>query len=227
VKLLAIDTSSNACSVALQVAEDIRELHVVEPRAHTRILLPMVSELLAERGVELRDLDAVVLGNGPGSFIGMRIGASVAQGLCFGSGIPLVPVSSLAAIAMEVFSNYDHDHVTVAQDARMNEIYLASFRKGADAVPELVGEEMIVAVGKLEIADTPYAAAGAAWKHYPELLEANLENISALLPINVPRAKHLLPPGILAVRSGQAIAPEALTPAYLRMKVADKPAPVS
>ncbi|MCH8335592.1 MAG: tRNA (adenosine(37)-N6)-threonylcarbamoyltransferase complex dimerization subunit type 1 TsaB, partial [Proteobacteria bacterium] len=85
--LLAIDTSSNACSVAVQVGDENIEKHVVEPREHTKILVPMIEELLQEAGVVLSDLDAVVLGNGPGSFIGMRIGASVAQGICHGAGL--------------------------------------------------------------------------------------------------------------------------------------------
>lgn len=222
-KILAVDTSSNACSAALQLSDDITERHVVEPRAHTRILLPMISELLDEGGISIRDLDAIVLGNGPGSFIGMRIGASVVQGLCFGAGLPVAPVSSLAAIAMEAFADYSHNNIVVAQDARMNEIYLAHYRKGADGLPDVVGEESITAVGELTIADTSYAAAGGAWEHYPDLVEANQPNILAQLPISVPRARHLLPQGLSMIEAGQAIAPEMLTPAYLRMKVAEKP----
>ena len=85
--LLAIDTSSNACSVALQSGDDIAEKHVVEARAHTKILLPMITDLFQETGIMAAELDAVVLGNGPGSFIGMRIGASVAQGIAYGAGL--------------------------------------------------------------------------------------------------------------------------------------------
>ena len=222
-KILAVDTSSNACSAALQLSTDITERHVVEARAHTQILLPMITELLAEGGISIGDLDAIVLGNGPGSFIGMRIGASVVQGLCFAGGLPVVPVSSLAAIATEAFADYTHDNVVVAQDARMNEIYLAIFRKGASGLPDLIGEESITAVGELSIAATPYVTAGAAWERYPDLLGANQRNISAQLPIREPRARHLLPRGLSIIESGRAIAPEMLTPAYLRAKVAEKP----
>jgi tRNA threonylcarbamoyladenosine biosynthesis protein TsaB len=97
-KLLAIDTSSDACSVAVQAGDEVLETHVVEPREHTKILIPMIEELLQQADVVSSELDAVVLGNGPGSFIGMRIGASVAQGICYGAGLQIVPVSSLAAI---------------------------------------------------------------------------------------------------------------------------------
>ena len=122
--LLALDTSSNACSVALQVGDSIFEKHVVEPREHTKILVPMIEALLREADTRLSELDAVVLGNGPGSFIGMRIGASVAQGICHGAGKKIVPVSSLAAVAAEVICEHDAQNVLVAQDARMHEVYL-------------------------------------------------------------------------------------------------------
>ncbi len=95
-KLLAVDTSSLACSVALLVDETVSERHEEQAREHTRLLVPMMRELLHESGVHSEDLDAIVLGNGPGSFIGMRIAASVAQGLAFGSATKIAPVSSLA-----------------------------------------------------------------------------------------------------------------------------------
>ena len=128
--LLAIDTSSVACSVALQHEGKVSERHEEQAREHTRLLVPMIRELLQESSVELTDLDAIVLGNGPGSFIGMRIAASVAQGLAFGSGLNIVPVSSLAAIAAQVFREHDADEVVVTQDAHMSEVYLGIFRRG-------------------------------------------------------------------------------------------------
>ena len=90
-KLLALDTSSVACSVALQIGDDVVERHEEQPREHTRLLMPMIESLLADAGVVLSDLDAIVLGNGPGSFIGMRIAASVAQGLAFGAALANCP----------------------------------------------------------------------------------------------------------------------------------------
>ena len=92
--LLGIDTSSLACSVALQHGDDIIERHEEQAREHTRLLVPMIRAVLEEAGLSTAGLDAIVLGNGPGSFIGMRIAASVAQGLAHGAGIAIVPVSS-------------------------------------------------------------------------------------------------------------------------------------
>ena len=142
--LLAIDTSSNACSVAVARGADIIEKHVVEPREHTRILMPMIRECLQEAAIDVGDLDYVVLGNGPGSFIGMRIGASVAQGIAHASGAGMIPVSSLAAIAAEARERFDAEQVVVAQDARMGEVYLGRYRAGGTGLPEPLGDEIIV-----------------------------------------------------------------------------------
>jgi tRNA threonylcarbamoyladenosine biosynthesis protein TsaB len=222
-KLLAVDTSSNACSVALQIDGDVRERHVVEPRAHTRILMPMIEELLADGGVAIANLDAIVLGNGPGSFIGMRIGASVVQGLCFAADLPAVPVSSLLAIAAEAFDGSEHERIVVAQDARMNEVYLGCYVLGSRGLPELSGTESIVAVGELPISDGSCAAAGAAWARYPELAAANTRHISEQLSISVPRAAYLLPTARHSVEAGEMLAAELISPAYVRTKVAEKP----
>jgi tRNA threonylcarbamoyladenosine biosynthesis protein TsaB len=224
--LLAIDTSSDACSVALQVGENLSEQHVVEPREHTRILLPMIDKLLQDAGVELADLDAVVLGNGPGSFIGMRIGASVAQGICYGAGLEIVPVSSLAAIAAEAIETHGADRVLVAQDARMHEVYLGRFGRDADNLPLASGDEEIRRIGVFGDLDEKHVAAGGAWQKFPELLEENRKWISDVVEIGVPRARYLLATGARTFREGRAIPPDALLPSYIRVKVAEKPAAV-
>lgn len=220
-KLLAIDTTSNACSVAVGNGHAIYERHTVEARAHTTVLMPMIASILAEGGIAAGELDAVVLGNGPGSFIGMRIGASVAQGLCYAAGLDLIPVSSLAGIAAEAFAESDADEVLVAQDARMREIYIGHFRRGPGGLPIAASAERILPVGKLPIDAAPMLAAGGAWQKYPALLTANRALIQEMLPVIEPRARYLL--GI-ATEAGRPIAPEMLEPAYLRTRVASAPA---
>ncbi len=222
-KLLAIDTSSDACSVALRVDEHLAEQHVVGEREHTAILAPMIRQLLHDAGLALSDLDAVVLGNGPGSFIGMRIGASVAQGLCFGAGLKLVPVSSLAAVAAEVMDAHGAENVLIAQDARMHEVYVGRFRRAADGLPVPAGPEEIQPIGSLHGLEQTYVAAGGAWAKYPDLLAANRRRVSEVVAIDRPRARYVLACGARAWRDGAAMAPDALTPSYIRVKVADKP----
>ena len=193
-KLLAIETSSEACSVALQLGDRIAEQHRVEPREHTRILLPMIRQLLDDRGLRVQDLDAVVLGNGPGSFIGMRISASVAQGLCFGAGLPLVPVSSLAAVAAEVIATEHAAKVAVAQDARMHEVYFATFHADASGLPALEGGETIESVTRCDLLPgTGWIAAGGGWQRYPQMSAACAAAIARTSSIRHPRASSLLP----------------------------------
>ncbi len=226
-KLLALDTSSDACSVALQLDNTISETHVVEPKQHTRLLIPMIRDLLRDAGIDPGDLDAVVLGNGPGSFIGMRIGASVAQGLAFGSGLKIVPVSSMAAIAAEVMEIYSAAEVIVAQDARMNEAYLGIYRNNGEGIPTAVTDEMLQPIEKIDglaAANTSELfAAGKAWGKYPALLELNRSAISEIVDVQYPKARYLLGLGTRAWREGEAIEPENLAPAYIRTKVAEKP----
>jgi tRNA threonylcarbamoyladenosine biosynthesis protein TsaB len=223
VKLLALDTSSDACSVALRNGDDEFERHVVEPRQHSRILIPMIEELLQEAGVALTDLDALVLGNGPGSFIGMRIGAAVSQGICHGAGIRIVPVSSLAAIAAEVIELHGAEKVLVTQDARMNEVYLGRFHADAERLPVADGPETICGIGALGVPGGRYVAAGAGWHRYPELLAENEPLIAASVDCIYPHARGLLCLGARLLQSGQAIPPADLVPAYLRLKVAETP----
>ena len=222
-KLLAIETSSDACSVAVQVGGEIFEKHVVEPRAHTKVLVPMIEALLQDAGVALPDLDAVVLGNGPGSFIGMRIGASVAQGICHGLGLRIVPISSLAAIAAEVIEEHGADKVLVAQDARMREVYLGRFHADAGGLPVADDDEVICGIGPLNVPTGDYVAAGAGWTKYPDLLAQNSKLIAATTEVIFPRARYLLQPGSSSMQAGRAVAPAKLAPAYIRSKVAERP----
>jgi tRNA threonylcarbamoyladenosine biosynthesis protein TsaB len=227
--LLALDTSSNACSVALQCDERLFERHVVQAKEHTRLLIPMIEEVLLEGGATPRELDAIVLGNGPGSFIGMRIAASVAQGLAYGAGLGIVPVSSLAAIAAEAFHLTAAEYITVAQDAHMNEVYLASFRRGEGGVPVADGETTLQPVRRIE----PFAAvggqgvhvAGAGWQRYPQLLQLNEDGIAGIVDVQHPRASFLLGAGAALFRSGGTLPPDQLVPDYVRSKVASATGP--
>lgn len=229
-KLLALDTSSIACSVALQNAGRVLVRHAEQPREHTRLLMPMITAVLDEGSVGLADLDAIVLGNGPGSFIGMRIAASVAQGLAFAAGLKIVPVSSLAAVAAQVFAEHDADEVVVTQDAHMHEVYLGIFRAADNSVPEAKGHERLQSCAVIDELqspiDGPRLAAGSGWQRYPELLAANQERFTAVVDIWHPHANYLLPLGRAKLREGGAVSPQEVAPAYLRQKVAQKTARV-
>ncbi|HEX2139103.1 MAG TPA: tRNA (adenosine(37)-N6)-threonylcarbamoyltransferase complex dimerization subunit type 1 TsaB [Woeseiaceae bacterium] len=223
-KLLALDTSTAACSVALALGDATLERHEVQPKEHTRLLVPMIRELLARGGIAAEDLDAVVLGNGPGSFIGLRIGASVAQGICHAAGLELVAVSSLAAVAAEALQDSEATRVLVAQDAHMNEVYLGSYRRGEGDVPLAEGDIVLQSVAALEgltrgDSGNRYAA-GDGWRRYPDLLALNEHLFAGVAGVQWPRARYLLELGRRSYAAGEAIAPEALVPAYVRERVA-------
>jgi tRNA threonylcarbamoyladenosine biosynthesis protein TsaB len=225
VRRLAIDTSSVACTVALKFDDLLIERHEEQAREHTRLLMPMIRETIGEAGVSLSELDAIVLGNGPGSFIGMRIAASVAQGLAHGSGLKIIPVSSLAAVAAEVLLLGDAQTVAVAQDAHMNEVYLGLYSRGQDDLPSPISAERLHGIGEiaeLKEQDAGKAvAAGHGWIRYPEQIAANSEHLQKAPSVLYPRAKYLL----RLSESQPAIRPMHIEPAYLRQKVAEKPAP--
>jgi tRNA threonylcarbamoyladenosine biosynthesis protein TsaB len=227
-KLLAMDTSSVACSVALRLDNVVLERHEEQPRAHTQLLIPMLRSVLEEGAVTTADLDAIVIGNGPGSFIGVRIAASVAQGLAFAAGVPVVPVSSMAAVAAEVQDRYDTADVVVAQDAHMNEVYLGIY--GRDEHGELIEiePERLHGQGIIDLPDdVAPLAAGFGWQRYPQLLASNRHLFSDLIDVQHTRARYLLSLGAAALRVGKEIEPKALCPAYLRQKVAARSKPVS
>lgn len=226
-KLLAIDTSSLACSVALQDGSGVFERYEEQEREHTRLLTPMIRDVLLDAEATIADLDAIVLGNGPGSFIGMRIAASVAQGLAFGAGLRIVPVSSLAAVATQVFAETDAHEAVVTQDAHMNEVYLGAYRRGDANLPvplfaeRLHGQQLIEEIVAADKAGR--IAAGFGWQRYPGLLEINAALFRSCSGILHPRAAHLLLPGAQALQNGETIDPQDLVPAYLRSKVAEEP----
>jgi tRNA threonylcarbamoyladenosine biosynthesis protein TsaB len=229
-KLLALDTSSLACSVALQTGDALVWRHEEQPREHTRLLVPMIEEVLAEAGLTVKELDGVVLGNGPGSFIGMRIATSVAQGLAHGAGIRIVPVSSMLAVAAEVMQTERANAVAVCQDAHMDEVYLGLYVAGRSGLPVPVGTERLhdqSVISELELEPARFTAAGYGWQRYPQLLGVNRPLLSSVSAVCHPSARYLLASGGALAASGAAVDPQDVVPAYLRHTVAQPSRPGS
>ncbi|NNC77233.1 MAG: tRNA (adenosine(37)-N6)-threonylcarbamoyltransferase complex dimerization subunit type 1 TsaB, partial [Woeseiaceae bacterium] len=207
-KLLAFDTSSVACTVGAMQGEVVVTRHEEQPRQHTKILMPMIRDVLAEAELSLSELDAIVLGNGPGSFIGLRIAASVAQGLAHGAGLSVAPVSSMAAVALAAAD--DGGVVAVAQDAHLDEVYLGIYRVSDDRTVTPVCDERLQRQDKIAELDglEHVIAAGAGWHRYPGLADRNKERLSTINGVLYPSANALLDLGIAAVRDGRMLAPE-------------------
>ncbi|MEZ5506198.1 MAG: tRNA (adenosine(37)-N6)-threonylcarbamoyltransferase complex dimerization subunit type 1 TsaB [Gammaproteobacteria bacterium] len=225
--LLAIDTSSEACSVALLCGSETVYRFTDVPRKHAELILPMVDEVLADAGVRLQQLDAIAFGRGPGSFTGLRIAAGTVQGLAFGADRPVVPVSSLAGLAQRAWRENGWTRVHAAFDARMGEVYWGSYEKHGDGDWQLLGEECVARPENIcaaaGIAATDgWCGVGSGW-----ICRSALEpQIGALLHCDdklLPHALDLLPLAQRALEHGQTISAEQVVPVYLRNDVAMKP----
>lgn len=223
-KILAIDTATEACSVSLALGGRQLDRYVELERGHAEQVLPMVRELLAEGGVTLRSLDAIAFGRGPGGFTGVRLAASVAQGLAYGAGIGVVPVSDLAAIAERVFiERAAIDRVLVVNDARMREVYWCAFRRGDAPVP--LGPERVGAESSVELPDpaAPWIAAGRGLAAWPALAERCRAAGAAVIPDRLPRAAEVLSLARREVAAGRILPPGDALPVYVRDNVAEIP----
>lgn len=148
--LLAIDTSTEFCSIALWQDEKVVSWGELAAREHAQKLLPQLDQLLVSQSVQLRDIDYFVVGRGPGSFTGVRIASSVAQGLAYSQNKPLIGVSSLQALAQEAHDVYGVQQAVVALDARIQEVYFCAF-KAVDGVMQAQGTEQVVAPEHVEL----------------------------------------------------------------------------
>jgi tRNA threonylcarbamoyladenosine biosynthesis protein TsaB len=221
-KLLAFDTATEALSVSLAVDDRQIDRYVELDRGHAEQLLPMIEALLAEAGIGLGALDAIAFGRGPGGFTGVRLAASVAQGLAFGAGVGVVPVSDLAAVALRAQQLEPGVHrVLVANDARMREVYWAEYQVSPLLI-SLVGEERVSPPAAVTpAADGAWAAAGRGLRAWPELAERCRAAGATLHTDLLPRASEVLALARLRVSAGQVLDPEQALPVYVRDRVAE------
>jgi tRNA threonylcarbamoyladenosine biosynthesis protein TsaB len=246
VRILAIDTATESCSVALLLGTQLLQRARRIERGHAEVILPMVDEVLLEAGLSLAVLTAIAFGRGPGAFTGVRLAASVAQGLAFGAGLPVVPVSDLQAVAQRAL---DDDRtigrVLACADARMQEVYWGCFERSAEGLarpsdvervarPERVrppaawGHRRPGGSGGAPSAPQPGAAAwrlagvGSGFAAYPKLgTELCLDVVLAGL---LPRAAEIAHLAVPEAAAGRFLPPEQALPVYLRDDVVRAPA---
>lgn len=231
-KILAIDTATEACSAALLWNDAVLTREQVAPQAHTRLILPMVHELLAEAGASLSGLDAIAFGRGPGSFTGVRIGIGAAQGLAYGAGVPLVGVSTLQMLAQGAFRRSQTEKAVAAIDARMSEIYIGAFVLRDGLMQSVVDEAVILPeeageyLAQSAAAVAGGAAVGTGFTSYTQLAaELGLLPAAETQEDNLPWAQDMLPQAVAAFRVGDYCEPALATPVYLRDKVTWKKLP--
>ena len=216
-KLLAIDTSTEACSAALHVDGETTSRYELAPRRHAELILPMIDNLLSEAQLSLKQLDAIGFGRGPGAFTGVRIAAGIAQGLAFSSDLPVIPVSSLAALAQAVKDKADY--IAAAIDARMEEIYYGLYKSGR--IVELTGEECVITPDKLYIDKTlKYFGVGSGWsRHKQSLTTLFADQLISFADDQYPHAADVATLAIHAYKQGIMVKPEDALPVYLRNNV--------
>ena len=221
-KILALDTATEACSVSLGIGDRSIDRYVELERGHAEQLLPMVDSVLAEGGIALTALDAIAFGRGPGGFTGVRLAASVVQGLAFGAQVGVVPISDLAAVAQRVVQlSPSVRRVLVANDARMKEVFWASFE--VEGVLTSGAERVSAAAEVLLPPDLggAWAAAGRGLLAWPALAERCRASGAELHSDLLPRASEVLTLARLAVAAGQILDPADALPVYVRDRVAE------
>ena len=219
-RILAVETATEACSAALLWDGEVRERYVIEPQAHSRLILSMMQSLLAEAESPLSELDALAFGRGPGSFTGVRIRIAVAQGLALGADLPLRPVSTLHSLALTAHRKHGHPLVLTLLDARMGEVYAAGFDFGRKPTGIVRLSERVCSPQQLDPGAGQWLAAGPGLVSYRELLQ---EQLGAAL---VAEDGQLLPQAAATLslaRAVEDVAPEHLEPVYLRNQVTRKP----
>ena len=223
-KVLAVDTATEACSAALYLDGEITERYLVSPRDHTKLILPMIDELMAEAELKPSQLDALAFGRGPGSFTGVRIAAGIIQGIAFAHDLPVAPVSDLAAVAQDFLDNNQEDSAFVAMDARMDEIYWAVYWRDGNGFAELMSEEKVIPAEAIVFPEhVKGVGVGTGWMRYAGVLQTRLEkNLIRFEEDNLPCARSIAKLGLEAFRLGLTVSAELALPVYLRDKVAKK-----
>ncbi len=228
---LAIDASTEACSVALTVNNKTISEFELAPQSHSLLLLPMIDRLLKKADIKLAQLDGLIFGQGPGSFTGVRIGVGVAQGLAFAANLKVVGVSTLQVMAQQAYSLHQQVNVIATIDARMSEIYAGYYQLNEEGIMETVLNDTVLAPGKL----AEYLSAhlsenqqvygvGSGWDAYKNELESL--KINAGTPeILFPNAEELLEIGQYYFSKGQAVSAENAQPVYVRDTVSWKKLP--
>ncbi len=222
-KLLALETATEACSAALMIDGEITEQYCLTTNGHTKIILPMIESLLSQASLQPSDLDGLAFGCGPGSFTGVRIATGIAQGIAFALDLRVAPVSNLAAVAQDFFDHSDEDLAFVAMDARMNEIYWGVYKCNIGGYAELIGTQAVIPADEIRFPDLSGVGIGTGWKTYQKKLSGCLvHRVTRHEADHLPRARAVVRLGAEGFKQGLAVAPEQAVPVYLRDKVAKK-----
>jgi tRNA threonylcarbamoyladenosine biosynthesis protein TsaB len=226
VKLLALDTATEQCSAALWLDGLVAIREAQRGRGHAELILPMIDELLTQAGIALRSLDAIAFGRGPGAFTGVRLAVSLAQGLAWSVGLPLIPVSDLRAVAAGTLPSLPAStRALICMDARMHEVYWGCFEQHAHSICS-VGHEAVAPPAAVRLpagwSGGDVLGAGSGFAAYGSELSLRVPGLRAVDASALPHAREV---AALAAADGlsAAIRAEDAAPVYLRDDVAKVP----
>lgn len=220
-RVLSLDTATEACSAALWIDGSVRARFEIAGRTHTQCLLPMVHGLMAEAALGFSQLDGLVCGVGPGSFAGVRIGVGYAKGLAMALDLPVLPVTSLELLAQQAIGRGSMQ-VLAAIDARMSEIYFGAFAADARGIAILQAPAQVTSPEQLGFASPgDWAGIGTGWGAYERVLRARIvARVKDVDPAALPRAEDAFARAVPAFIAGLVESADDLAPVYLRDKVA-------
>ncbi len=220
-KILGFDTATHACTVALWIDGDIEERFQIAERQHAELILPMVEDLLASASLELTALDALAYGSGPGSFMGVRIAAGIVQGLAFGAKKPVIPVSTLQALAETAYLAYNASAILPAWDARMKAVYWGAYRV-EEGIMQPAQDDRLNEPADIIAPQGEWLAVGNAWEVYqndfPKELTDQLIDVKAEV---YPHAGAIVRIAERKLKAHDTQSPGEALPVYLRNKIAD------
>ena len=230
--ILAIETATACCSVALSHQGELSERSLVGNNVHSQVLLKLVQELLQSAAISVNDLTAVAVGHGPGSFTGLRIGVGIAQGIAYGADCPMIGISSLDALAVKA----PKDGIVLAGiDARMGEVYWAEYIKQSDSIERVTQlyvsspDAIAVTTSASNLLEESVQFVGNAWQEYAGQLDADLSRLCSSRPspdteMEFPSASGLISLAIRAFEQGETVSAKDFSPQYVRNDVAKKAA---
>jgi tRNA threonylcarbamoyladenosine biosynthesis protein TsaB len=221
--ILALDTCTESCSAALLYQGQLFERVEMTQRGHSELILGMMDELFVEAKTSISEINAVAFGRGPGSFTGVRVGVGVAQGIAFARDIPVIPISSLAANAQGVVDTFNTDYIAVAMDARMGEVYGASYQV-KDGLVQLLNEEKVCPPEEFKPVDElSWLGIGTGWAEYDAILRENFVGyLKEVSTQHFPQATSIIKLAQVEIEAGRLLPAEQALPVYLRNNVAKK-----
>lgn len=218
-KILAIETSTEACSAALEIDNSCIFRHEIAPRKHTELILPMINSLFEEANIKVNSLDAIAFGCGPGAFTGVRVAIGITQGLAYPYDIPVIPISTLAALAQQFAKEYNH--IATALDARMKEIYWGLYETNEHNLVQALKKEKVCSPMNISSPTKgEWIGIGTGWKEYSSEIKSKFKCKILDIKYDVyPHAKNIIQLAKESYRNGKFIPVDRASPVYLRNKV--------